>query len=489
MPYSLPSQPRHYNPDAHPHPGEELPALSPPNRNPVSINNYNSIPPIHFPSAQPIPITQSPSVGAEGAHHHRAHESQESYYRPPSILSPLRSPPTAPRHTCGRSLASPEPQNRHRSIIGSPPPQHHHQHQPNRHRRQSVAFDIGSEEHRHRPHSHHDEDHHSHPNHHSHRHTRTSHHDDMMRPPLPRNRSSDHIDPHYHRKAGNRTPEPAGDSYYQPGQGHPMSMPNQSSISHNYGPFPGQLDRSMAPTMAPAPMPGQSHAYGPMPIQLQQSMAPTMGPGLMGPASGGDPMAMSQIPAQDYTTFAAISGQNLRALPYASPHYPGGPGGHVGYPNAMPLSSTIDLPPPPGKSFFFSIFFDSLSSNGTERVLLLLSRTLRCTQASFVREARSVSFYTCDMTKKSRLTIVLVARLSSILFFGRKGGRPLFIAGSCTSASGCGYSSMRRLFQHVRSAMSLPILLYTNGGKKGFIGSQMKTFVAYRNIYLRMSVK
>ena len=49
-----------------------------------------------------------------------------------------------------------------------------------------------------------------------------------------------------------------------------------------------------------------------------------------GPPEGGP----SQM---DYATFSALSGNNVRMNPFATPH--------TAYPNAMPLSNSVDIPP------------------------------------------------------------------------------------------------------------------------------------------------
>jgi hypothetical protein len=96
-------------------------------------------------------------------------------------------------------------------------------------------------------------------------------------------------------------------SGYHLGQSHHMSLPRH--MSHQFGSLPPQL-LAMGHTIAP---PG-----------------PTIGPMMGGPQEGGP----SQM---DYATFSALSGNNVRMNPFATPH--------TAYPNAMPLSSSLDLPP------------------------------------------------------------------------------------------------------------------------------------------------
>lgn len=106
-----------------------------------------------------------------------------------------------------------------------------------------------------------------------------------------------------------------GAGYHQPGLSHHLSLPHH--MSREFGTLPPQL--------------AMGHTMGPQPMGMGMGPQPTMGPTMM-----------PQDPAQtmDYTTFSALAGNNVRMNPFATPH--------TAYPNAMPLSNSIDIPPAMG---------------------------------------------------------------------------------------------------------------------------------------------
>lgn len=53
------------------------------------------------------------------------------------------------------------------------------------------------------------------------------------------------------------------------------------------------------------------------------------------------------LPAADYTTMNNMSGMNVQTMPFASPHV--GSRNGAGYPNAMPLSRSVEMLPGPGQ--------------------------------------------------------------------------------------------------------------------------------------------
>jgi hypothetical protein len=85
----------------------------------------------------------------------------------------------------------------------------------------------------------------------------------------------------------------------------------------------------MMRSMNVPPPGGHSTFLGPMPSHLQHQPHPAL------------------LPAADYTTMSNMSGMNVQTMPFASPHVATGNG--AGYPNAMPLSSSIEVLPRPGQ--------------------------------------------------------------------------------------------------------------------------------------------
>ena len=82
-------------------------------------------------------------------------------------------------------------------------------------------------------------------------------------------------------------------------------------------------------SMNDPPPGGNSTFAGPFPSQLRQAgHAPIM-------------------PTVDYTTMSHVSGMNVQTMPFASPHIGSGMG--AGYPNAMPLSRSMEILPAPGQ--------------------------------------------------------------------------------------------------------------------------------------------
>ena len=79
--------------------------------------------------------------------------------------------------------------------------------------------------------------------------------------------------------------------------------------------------------------------FGSLPPQLAVGLGMEGPPSMMGPQPTMRPMMMPQDPSHtmDYTTFSALAGNNVRMNPFATPH--------TAYPNAMPLSNSIDIPP------------------------------------------------------------------------------------------------------------------------------------------------
>jgi hypothetical protein len=151
--------------------------------------------------------------------------------------------------------------------------------------------------------------------------------------------------------------------HHHPQQTAPQATLTESTTSPS---FSLRNPHNPASTLNPLLHPG-AHVFGASPPpQFQQPpmSMPNMGglggipPGpppppsqIFGPAAGMSsfPNAMQTIlptQPQDYTTFSALTGNNLETMPLASPHYPG-PGG-VGYPNAMPLCRSVEVLPGPG---------------------------------------------------------------------------------------------------------------------------------------------
>jgi hypothetical protein len=58
-------------------------------------------------------------------------------------------------------------------------------------------------------------------------------------------------------------------------------------------------------------------------------------------------MMPAGMPPADYTTMSHVSGMNVQTMPFASPHI--GSGNGAGYPNAMPLSRSMEFLPAPGQ--------------------------------------------------------------------------------------------------------------------------------------------
>lgn len=85
------------------------------------------------------------------------------------------------------------------------------------------------------------------------------------------------------------------------------------------------------------------------------------GAGSMPHTIPGPPVAAATT-AQDYTTFSALSGNNVRMNPFASPH--------TAYPNAMRLSSTIDIPPAVG---YGAPRYPSFAKPGMSRLFFVIS--------------------------------------------------------------------------------------------------------------------
>lgn len=103
---------------------------------------------------------------------------------------------------------------------------------------------------------------------------------------------------------------------FQPGLSHHMSLPHH--MSRDFGSLPPQL--AMGGHTIGGPMGGPQ-------------------PGMMGPQPPMGQTMMPQDPSHmmDYNTFSALAGNNVRMNPFATPH--------TAYPNAMPLSNSIDIPP------------------------------------------------------------------------------------------------------------------------------------------------
>lgn len=85
----------------------------------------------------------------------------------------------------------------------------------------------------------------------------------------------------------------------------------------------------MGPSMNIPPPGGHSTFLGPLPNQLRHTGHPTV------------------LPAADYTTMSNMTGMNVQTMPFASPHV--GSRNGAGYPNAMPLSRTIEFLPRAGQ--------------------------------------------------------------------------------------------------------------------------------------------
>jgi hypothetical protein len=145
------------------------------------------------------------------------------------------------------------------------------------------------------------------------------------------------LDRHHHHEPTPRRQHRSGSFSEEESRYHyeARSRERQRSIEQATGYYP-------APPIHHGSLPHHmSHQFGSLPPQLAMGHAivppgpsmvppgPTMGGPMMGEPQEGGPM--------DYATLSAMSGNNVRMNPFANPH--------TAYPNAMPLSNSIDIPP------------------------------------------------------------------------------------------------------------------------------------------------